>query len=529
MDEPIPAEAALRYVIYARKSTEDAEKQIRSIKDQVEDCKKLAADLELNVVDIIEETKSAKLPGKRLKFTQLMRDINAKKIDGIISWHPDRLARNAIEAGRIIHKIDTGVIKDLKFKTFQFTNDANGKMMLGMLFVFAKHYSDDLKTKIDRGMQNNLKEGKSSGSPKHGYIRDDSGLYRPDERNFDLIREAWQKRANGGTLDDIAEFLTNRGYAKYSKRRGDYVPQKMARSTVGDMFADTFYYGQLNQKDQTVDLGGIYDFKPMIDEATFYKVQGLAGSLTRRTGKKRAIYFPLRHRLFCDVCDDSRPMTVSRSAGRNTHYLYYTCPNKKCARPGSIRGKVVFDQITDIIDNHLTNIPDEAYQYYLDEVKSLSTGQKVKLRGELTTARTVLRGHKAKQNELLTALGRAKNTKVSDHINNQLTSLMLDMERQEVAIKKYTNDIAKSELPTLTPEEFSERVRKTADKFRKAKAVQKDIILQNLFLNLHIGDEKITSYLWKEPFATLLRVGDSKYGGAYRIRTDDLFHAMEAR
>jgi site-specific DNA recombinase len=259
MDDHEPV--GLRYAIYARKSTEDAEKQVRSIGDQVADCERLAAEWDLNVVQTITETKSA-TPGKRPKSTQLMRDIADKKVDGIIAWHPDRLARNMIEAGKIIHKLDTSVIKDLRFKTFQFSNDANGKMMLGMLFVFAEHYSDDLKTKVDRGMQNSLKEGKSSGSPKHGYIRDDDGLYRPDERNFELIREAWQKRANGASLTDIVQFLADSNYAKYSKRHGDYVIHKITKSSVGAMFADTFYYGLLNQKSQTVDLTALYNFVP---------------------------------------------------------------------------------------------------------------------------------------------------------------------------------------------------------------------------------------------------------------------------
>jgi hypothetical protein len=44
--------------------------------------------------------------------------------------------------------VDEGVIKDLRFVTHYFTNDANGKMLLGMAFVLSKHYSDDLSQKV---------------------------------------------------------------------------------------------------------------------------------------------------------------------------------------------------------------------------------------------------------------------------------------------------------------------------------------------------------------------------------------------
>jgi len=50
----------LKYVLYARKSTDDPQKQVRSIEDQIYDCRLLQSRLGLNVVGILRETKSAK-------------------------------------------------------------------------------------------------------------------------------------------------------------------------------------------------------------------------------------------------------------------------------------------------------------------------------------------------------------------------------------------------------------------------------------------------------------------------------------
>lgn len=70
----------LRYVIYARKSTESVEKQVRSIGDQVADCQKLAAELGLNVVGApITETKSAKTPGSKAKVYPTYAGYYSKK------------------------------------------------------------------------------------------------------------------------------------------------------------------------------------------------------------------------------------------------------------------------------------------------------------------------------------------------------------------------------------------------------------------------------------------------------------------
>jgi DNA invertase Pin-like site-specific DNA recombinase len=196
----------LRYVLYARKSTEDEGSQVRSLGDQIIECKKLAERNGYNICKVVEEAKSAKKPHNRPRFRQLLEDVKSGKYDGIISWHPDRLSRNMLESGEIIDMLDNGELKDLRFVSHQFSNDANGKMLLGMLFVFSKQYSEDLSEKVKRGNRHNLDEGKSAGTPKWGYNRNqETGLYEPDG-NFNLIRKGWDMRLEGKTYDEILKY-----------------------------------------------------------------------------------------------------------------------------------------------------------------------------------------------------------------------------------------------------------------------------------------------------------------------------------
>ncbi len=189
----------LRYVLYARKSTEDETRQVKSKEDQIAECKTFAERIPLRIVDILEESKSAKRPNNRPVFTQIFKDIRTGKYDGILAWHPDRLARNMLEGGQIIDMIDEGIIKDLKFVTHHFTKDANGKMLLGMAFVLSKQYSDKLSQDVTRGVKSDFAEGKSP-APKYGYFRDESGLNRPDGRNHELICGAWSMRVKGDSI-----------------------------------------------------------------------------------------------------------------------------------------------------------------------------------------------------------------------------------------------------------------------------------------------------------------------------------------
>ena len=55
----------LKYVIYARKSSDSEDRQMASIPDQINEVKRIAETLELNVVEIITESCSAKAPGRK--------------------------------------------------------------------------------------------------------------------------------------------------------------------------------------------------------------------------------------------------------------------------------------------------------------------------------------------------------------------------------------------------------------------------------------------------------------------------------
>src|SRR3989344_4660882 len=130
MDEELDF-TKLKYVLYARKSTDDPERQAKSIPEQIYECRLLQTRLGLNVVKVLTEKKSAKVPNIRPVFREMLKDIKKGTYDGILSWYPDRLARNMMEGGEVINMVDEGQIKDLKFSTHHFTKDANGKMLLG--------------------------------------------------------------------------------------------------------------------------------------------------------------------------------------------------------------------------------------------------------------------------------------------------------------------------------------------------------------------------------------------------------------
>ncbi len=115
----------VNYFLYARKSEESEERQILSIEAQLTELKIFAARENIHIKETFIEAMTAKKPG-RPKFNQMISRIEKGEAQGIIAWHPDRLARNSIDGGRIIYLLDTGHINSLKCPTFWFENTPQG-------------------------------------------------------------------------------------------------------------------------------------------------------------------------------------------------------------------------------------------------------------------------------------------------------------------------------------------------------------------------------------------------------------------
>ena len=82
----------MKFFIYARKSTDDEERQILSIQAQLDELRELARKESLAVAREYVEAQTAKEPG-RLVFNDMMQALEKGEAQAILSWHPDRLAR----------------------------------------------------------------------------------------------------------------------------------------------------------------------------------------------------------------------------------------------------------------------------------------------------------------------------------------------------------------------------------------------------------------------------------------------------
>ena len=92
----------MRYILYARKSSESEDRQVQSIDDQVRILRDLATSRGLTIVEEISESHSAKDPGARAGFEGMLKKIEHGQADAILCWAINRLTRNPVDSGKRI-------------------------------------------------------------------------------------------------------------------------------------------------------------------------------------------------------------------------------------------------------------------------------------------------------------------------------------------------------------------------------------------------------------------------------------------
>ncbi|OQC58836.1 MAG: hypothetical protein BWX54_00910 [Verrucomicrobia bacterium ADurb.Bin018] len=196
----------MKYFIYARKSTDDEERQILSIQAQLDELRMLATKEGLQVVREYIEAQTAKEPGRPV-FNEMLAAMEKGEAQGILAWHPDRLARNSVDGGRIVYALDTGKVSALKFPTFWFENTPQGKFMLSIAFGQSKYYVDNLSENIRRGLRKKLREGIYPNMPPPGYRNDkQTRAIVIDEARALFIRKMFEAYATGvGFVVDFNE------------------------------------------------------------------------------------------------------------------------------------------------------------------------------------------------------------------------------------------------------------------------------------------------------------------------------------
>ena len=333
-----------KFFLYARKSTDVEDKQVLSIEAQLDELRDYAKREAIEISAEYVEKQSAKIPGRPI-FNKMLDDI--EKLGGsILAWHPDRLARNSVDGGRVIYLLDTEKLTSLKFPTFWCDSTSQGKFMLNMAFGQSKYYVDSLSENTKRGMRQKVRRGEFPGLTPVGYINDSrTKTIAVDKKSAPVIRKAYEMYAEGNqTLDTIGMFLAqNNLFGKNGK--------KIHRTRATFILSNPFYYGHFRFNKE------VYEGKhePVVDKKLWDKVQEVMKERGRPRHKAKNEPQAYCGLLSCATCGMmiTGEYKVKTQLNRTQHfYTYYRCTKKrrdmKCSEP-CIRQEVLDEQISSIL------------------------------------------------------------------------------------------------------------------------------------------------------------------------------------
>lgn len=314
----------IKYVLYARKSTESEERQILSIDSQVKEMLSLAERDGLEIVDIRRESHSAKDSGQRPVFKEILEDIRRGRFNGILTWAPDRLSRNAGDLGSLVDLMDQKLLLQIKTYGQSFQNSPNEKFLLMILCSQAKLENDNKSINVKRGLRTRCEMGLRPGVAPTGYLNqkmtDKKCEVLIDPERAPSIKKMFEKVAyekwSGRKLYNWLRFDLNFRTAVGKKH--------LSLGNIYKILDNPFYHGVFEYPKKS---GNWYTGKhePLITKELFDQVQGQIKSQTLRIEGKE---FAFTKMMVCGLCGSGISADEKFKKYKNgtvTRYVYYGC------------------------------------------------------------------------------------------------------------------------------------------------------------------------------------------------------------
>lgn len=359
----------VRYVLYARKSTEQDEKQALSIESQVKEMLQIAEREGLEVVDIRRESHSAKDSGQRPVFKELLEDIRRGRYNGILTWAPDRLSRNAGDLGSVVDLMDQKALHEIRTYGQHFRNSPNEKFLLMILCSQAKLENDNKSINVKRGLRARVEMGLWPGTAPTGYLNDKhidrKGVVVIDRERAPIVKKMFERVAyekwSGRKVYHWLKFELNYKTAAGGKH--------LSLGNIFTVLQNPFFYGKFEYPRGS---GNWYTGKhePIITKELYDQVQAQMRSNVLRVENKEFAFTKL---MTCGLCGSGisadEKFKKLKGGGVNRH-VYYGCgkAKDKYCKSGYINEIDLIKQFEKLIE-----------QIDLDEI-----GMKEKIRAEVS-------------------------------------------------------------------------------------------------------------------------------------------------
>jgi DNA invertase Pin-like site-specific DNA recombinase len=344
--------AKVKYVLYARKSTEQDEKQALSIESQVKEMLAIAERENLEIVDIRREAHSAKDSGQRPVFKEIIEDLGRERFNGIIVWHPDRLSRNAGDLGSLVDLMDQKKLHEIRTYGQNFTNTPSEKFLLMILCSQAKLENDNKSINVKRGLKTRCEMGLWPAPAPTGYLNekriDRKGHVLIDLDRAPIIKQMFEKVAyekwSGRKVYHWLKFELNFKTATGNKN--------LSLGNIHRILESTFYYGEFEYPRKS---GNWYKgaHEPIITKELYDDTQKQLKTGALRTAEPKE--FAFTKIMKCGLCGSgisAEEKFKKLKNGKMNRHVYYGCNrsrDRSCPRE-YINEKDLIEQLQKLVD-----------------------------------------------------------------------------------------------------------------------------------------------------------------------------------
>ena len=330
----------------------------------------------LEVVEMKRESHSAKETGQRPVFNEIIEEIRQGKYNGILTWAPDRISRNAGDLGMVVDLMDAGSLKEIRTYGQRFSNNPNEKFLLMILGSQAKLENDNRGINVKRGLRTRVEMGLWPGVAPLGYL------------NQKLMDKKCQIAVDSARAPVVKKMFERVAYEHYSGRkiynwlkfelnfhtRGN---KPLTLSGIYRILDNPFYYGPFEFPRES---GNWYQGKhtPLITQELFEKAQA---QLKRDNIQRENKEFSFTKLFSCGYCGSSicaEEKWKLLKDGTSAHYIYYGCCRSKDrnCKNKYIREEELIDELLKIIDQ--VNINELGMRQKLeDEIRRFNKLQKI--------------------------------------------------------------------------------------------------------------------------------------------------------
>jgi DNA invertase Pin-like site-specific DNA recombinase len=336
----------MKYCLYARKSTESEERQVLSIDSQIKEMIQLAEREGLEIAEIKRESHSAKDTGQRPIFNEIIEEIRSGKFNGILTWAPDRISRNAGDLGRIVDLMDQKHLVEIRTFGQRFTNNPNEKFMLMILGSQAKLENDNRGINVKRGLRTRVEMGLWPGVAPLGYLNqklmDRKCQIVIDPLRAPIIKKIFEKVAyeqwSGRKVYNWLKFELN------FHTRGN---KPLTLSGIYKILDNPIYYGPFEYPRES---GNWYQGKhtPIVTQELYEKAQA---HLKRDQIVRETKEFSFTKLFTCGYCGSgisAEEKWKQLKGGGSNRYIYYSCSR---ARDRNCKNKYIREEdlITELL------------------------------------------------------------------------------------------------------------------------------------------------------------------------------------